>query len=83
MGHRDPECTTAVRLSRVQKRRVPGLKIVRWLLMVVGGFTVAGMLAVAGLVGYLMIEDKIREFKGDDALSSIPSSTPSSEGASS
>ena len=51
--------------------------------MVVGGFTVAGMLAVAGLVGYLMIEDKIREFKGDDALSSIPSSTPSSEGASS
>ncbi|HUZ77976.1 MAG TPA: hypothetical protein VMV93_10400 [Chloroflexota bacterium] len=59
------------------------MKIVRWLLMVVGGFTVAGMLAVAGLVGYLMIEDKIREFKGDDALSSIPSSTPSSEGASS
>ncbi len=52
------------------------MKLIRWLLMVVGGFTVAGMLAVAGLVGYLMIEDKIREFKGDDALGAPSTSTP-------
>ena len=62
------------------------MKIIRWLLMVVGGFTVAGMLAVAGLVGYLMVEDKIREWKGEDALGEPPaapsvsstSSTPAS-----
>ena len=60
------------------------MKIVRWGLMVVGGFTVAGMLAVAGLVGYLMVEDKIREWKGEDALGEPPavntssSSTPAS-----
>ena len=40
--------------------------------MVVGGFTVAGMLAVAGLVGYLMVEDKIREWKGDESLGEPP-----------
>lgn len=61
------------------------MKIVRWVLMVVGGFTVAGMLAVAGLVGYLMVEDKIREWKGEDALGEPPvmSSSPSSTVASS
>ncbi|MHB8619249.1 MAG: hypothetical protein ACYDAG_06740 [Chloroflexota bacterium] len=60
------------------------MKFVQWVLMVVGGFTVAGMLAVAGLVGYLMLEDKIREFKGEDtlgeppAMSSAPASAPAS-----
>lgn len=54
------------------------MKIVRWILMVVGGFTVAGMLAVAGLVGYLMVEDKIREWKGEDALGEPPAMNTSS-----
>jgi hypothetical protein len=48
------------------------MKLVRWILMVVGGFTVAGMLAVAGLVGYLMVEDKIREWRGEDTLGEPP-----------
>lgn len=59
------------------------MKIVRWILMVVGGFTVAGMLAVAGLVGYLMVEDKIREWKGEDALGEPPAASSSSAPASS
>ncbi|HEY8695352.1 MAG TPA: hypothetical protein VIR57_21700 [Chloroflexota bacterium] len=53
------------------------MKIVRWALMVVGGFTVAGMLAVAGLVGYLMAEDKIREWRGEDTLGDPPAMSPS------
>ena len=59
------------------------MKIVRWILMVVGGFTVAGMLAVAGLVGYLMVEDKIREWKGEDALGEPPAMSSSSSPTSS
>jgi len=55
------------------------MKIVRWILMVVGGFTVAGMLAVAGLVGYLMVEDKIRELKGEDPLGEPPAMSTTSE----
>ncbi|MBV9119545.1 MAG: hypothetical protein JOZ39_02470 [Chloroflexi bacterium] len=55
------------------------MKIVRWILMVVGGFTVAGMLAVAGLVGYLMVEDKIREWKGEDALGEPPAMSAGSQ----
>ena len=45
--------------------------------MVVGGFTVAGMLAVAGLVGYLMVEDKIREWRGEDTLGEPPAMSSS------
>ncbi|HEU0166953.1 MAG TPA: hypothetical protein VFS62_04190 [Chloroflexota bacterium] len=59
------------------------MKIVRWILMVVGGFTVAGMLAVAGLVGYLMVEDKIREWKGEDSLGEPPAMSSSSSSSSS
>ncbi|MBV8084780.1 MAG: hypothetical protein JO247_08190 [Chloroflexi bacterium] len=59
------------------------MKIVRWILMVVGGFTVAGMLAVAGLVGYLMVEDKIREWKGEDSLGEPPAMSSSSSSTSS
>lgn len=55
------------------------MKIVRWILMVVGGFTVAGMLAVAGLVGYLMVEDKIREWRGEDTLGEPPAVSGASE----
>ena len=57
------------------------MKIVQWILMVVGGFTVAGMLAVAGLVGYLMVEDKIREWKGEDALGEPPAMSSAPEAA--
>jgi len=59
------------------------MKVVRWILMVVGGFTVAGMLAVAGLVGYLMVEDKIREWKGEDSLGEPPALSSSSSSSSS
>jgi|GEM_PF-6157097 hypothetical protein len=54
------------------------MKVVRWILMVVGGFTVAGMLAVAGLVGYLMVEDKIREWRGEDTLGEPPAPSSAS-----
>lgn len=59
------------------------MKIIRWVLMVVGGFTVAGMLAVAGLVGYLMVEDKIREWRGDDTLGEPPATSSSAAPAAS
>ena len=51
--------------------------------MVVGGFTVAGMLAVAGLVGYLMVEDKIREWRGEDTLGEPPVASSTSTPAAS
>ena len=60
-----------------------GMKLVRWILMVVGGFTVAGMLAVAGLVGYLMVEDKIREWRGEDTLGEPPAASSTSTPAAS
>ncbi len=59
------------------------MKIIRWLLMVVGGFTVAGMLAVAGLVGYLMVEDKLREWKGEDTLGEPPAASSSASSSTS